>query len=215
MFQKPEWRSSHYQKTENLIIPWSPEQDLIQDLLLWCSGGAQMPYLGRQVPHTPVPGVGGKSLSYGEDAPLVESQVSGRTKVIWTVGQSLKWQMLWGGRFKPEGIYRSTALVLQADKDDFLFVVEWWRRRLLSFNQLQLFLTKTLTFSKRWRSVGFDLSSRRLLTWRLFEASSKSQVCRHWSPFLEWIMDSKSTILEESGVDWEEIKGFSRVQKCD
>lgn len=82
MFQKPEWQSSHYQKMENPIIPWSPEQDLIQDLLLWCSGGAQMPHLGRQVPHTPVPGVGGKSPFYGGDAPLVESQVSGRTKVI-------------------------------------------------------------------------------------------------------------------------------------
>lgn len=50
------------------------------------------------------------------------------------------------------------------------------------------------------------MSSRRLLTWRAFGASSRSQVCGHRSPFLR--LDSKSIILAESGVDWEggEIK---------
>lgn len=34
------------------------------------------------MPHTPVPGVGGKSAFYRGRAPLVESQVSGRINVI-------------------------------------------------------------------------------------------------------------------------------------
>lgn len=51
-----------------------------------------------------------------------------------------------------------------------------------------------------------SVASRLLLTWRLFEASSRSQVCMGWSPFLR--LDSQSLIPVVHGVDWvgKEIK---------
>lgn len=104
------------------------------------------------------------------------------------------------------------ALVLKADRDGGLPAVQWWWSKLLSFRQLQWVLQRQFRLTT-CRSNWLHLTDHEILLTRgrTFEVSSRSQVCRHWSPFVRLALRSIS--LAGRGVDWVEDEDKVRTSE--